>query len=65
LSSIEWNPSGKIRAHPHRQLIDNAAAKAETESAEFSGAARARFQPICRGKEIFSHLRAVELSEKR
>jgi hypothetical protein len=29
LSSIEWNRGGKIRAHPHRQLIDNAATEAD------------------------------------
>src|SRR6516225_7224639 len=41
LSSIERNRSGKIGAHPHRQLIDNAAAKAKADGAELAGAVRA------------------------
>jgi hypothetical protein len=41
LSSLEWNRGGKIRAHPHRQLIDNAAAEAEADGAKFTRAVRA------------------------
>jgi hypothetical protein len=64
LSSIERNTSSKIRAHPHPWLIDDSAAKAETEGTAFACAVRARFQPICRCEEVFSDLGTVELAEK-
>ena len=56
---------GEIRPHPHRQLIDNSAAKAEPDGADLAGAVGACFQPHCRGEKIFRHLAAVELGEQR
>jgi hypothetical protein len=64
LSSIDRNPGSKIRAHPHPWLIDDSAAKAETEGTAFACAVRARFQPICRCEKVFSDLGTVELAEK-
>src|SRR5260221_10434091 len=64
LTSVEWNRSGKVGAHPHGQQVDNAATEAKADSAEFTGAIRARFQPRCGGEEIFSHFGAVDLIEK-
>src|SRR5713101_3639777 len=55
LAAVERNRSSKIAAHPHRQLIDNAAAEAKPDGAELAGGVRARFQPRCGGKEILPH----------
>src|SRR5215813_27021 len=63
LAAVERDRSSKIAAHPHCQLIDNTAAKAEPDGAELAGGVRARFQPRCRGKEIFSHFGIVDLPE--
>ena len=62
-SAVERNRGGEIGAHPHRQLVDDAAAEAEADGAELAGAVRARFQPNRRGNEILGHLGAVDLAK--
>src|SRR5712671_6398003 len=64
LNPIEGNAGRHVRAHAHRQLIDDAAAEAEADDAELAGAVGTRFQPHSRGVEIFPHLGAIDLTEK-
>ncbi len=46
-------------------MIDDAAAEAEADDAEFAAAVGTRLQPSRRGIEIFPHLGAVDLTEQR
>ena len=65
LRAVERYRGVEVGAHPHRQLVDNPAAKAEADRAQFAGRVRARLQPFRRREEILAHLAAVELAEQR
>jgi hypothetical protein len=65
LSAVERHFGRQIRAHPERQLIDDASAETKADSAELACAVRTRRQLICRREEIFSHLGVIELAERR
>ena len=62
LPAVERRARAQIR-EPDRKLVDDAAAEAEADGADFPGAFRIRFQPARRGHEVLEHLGAVHLTE--
>src|SRR5581483_4433634 len=46
------------------QLVDDAAAKAETDGPQSAGTVRARLEPSRRREKVLEHLRAIELAEQ-
>ena len=65
LAAVERRARTEILAQPHRQLIDDAAAEAEADRAELAVRLRTRLEPLGRRDEVFGHLRAVHVSERR
>ena len=63
LGAIEWNAGTQSFAQTNGKRVHHAAAKAESDRAEFACALRVSFDPVCCGDEIFSSLRAIELAE--
>src|ERR1051326_7501371 len=63
LRAVERHAGVEVAAHPHRQLIDDAAAIAEPDRAQFAGRIRPLLQPCRGGLEVFHHLAAVELAK--
>src|SRR4029450_10636335 len=52
-------------SEPHRELVHDAATKAEADGAELAVRFRTGFQPPGGRDEVFRHLRTVDVSECR
>src|SRR5262245_57096921 len=62
--TVERNCSSEIGAHSDGKRIGNATAVTEAGHANFAGAIRASFQPLCGGEEILLLLGSINLTEE-
>src|SRR5262245_28421900 len=65
LPAVEGDSRVQLGSEPYRELVDDAATKAEADGSQFAVRFWTRFQPFGGRDEVFRHLRTVDVSECR